>query len=166
MKTNIKKVTTISLFIAIIFIITRFIQIPIPLGYLCLSNAFILLGAILVGFPYGIIIGAVGSSLADLVSFPVYTVPTLIIKGLMPLVFYLCCKVPIKNKYARYFTSGCISMLIPVIGYVITGSFLYGGLEEGLLALPGLIIEYVVNCILFVPLINISFRLKKELNKE
>ena len=52
---------------------------------------------------YGVAAGAIGSALADLTSYPAYTLPTLIIKS-----------------------------LIPLFGYTLTGGILYGNMLTGL----------------------------------
>ena len=134
---------------AIIFAVTRIIQIPIPLGYLNIGNAVILFSCLLLPKTYGIFAGSIGSAIADLTSFPAYTIPTLIIKALMPLVFYL---VHGKNKEKKAFRiiAAAIATLIPLVGYTITGMLLYGSFYMGLSQLPGLLVEYAGNLVLFV----------------
>lgn len=68
----------------------------------------------------GVAAGAIGSALADLTSYPAYTLPTLIIKS-----------------------------LIPLFGYTLTGGILYGNILTGLAQFPGLLLEYIANAILF-----------------
>jgi uncharacterized membrane protein len=136
-------------FAALVFVVTRFIQIPIPLGYFNVGNCVILTGCLFFSAPYGIAAGAIGSALADLLSYPVYTVPTLLIKTLMPLVFYLISSRNGKNKTAQTLAAAYISTLIPLFGYTITGGILYGSFYTGLAQFPGLLLEYVANAILF-----------------
>lgn len=148
MKITTKNLTLTALFMALTFVVTRFIQIPIPLGYFNIGNVIILLACVLIPIPYGIFVGAIGSALADLLSYPVYTVPTLIIKALMPLVFYLIVR---KNtgKYIINIIAVAVSTLIPLFGYTLVGGILYGGFLAGLSQFPGLLIEYVANLVLF-----------------
>ena len=98
MNENIKRLCLSSMFAALTFAVTRFIQIPIPLGYLNFGNCIILLGCCFLPCRYAAAAGALGSALADLTSFPIYTVPTLIIKAVMPLAFFALLKVPVKNN--------------------------------------------------------------------
>lgn len=135
-----------AVFTALVFIITRFIQIPIPLGYFNVGNCFILIFCCILPMPYGIVAGSLGSALADLLSYPVYTVPTLLIKAAMPLVFYLFLK---KENTIKTFIGGYLSMLIPFIGYSLVGMVLYGGVAAGMAQVPGLALEYVANCVIF-----------------
>lgn len=136
-------------FAAVVFVVTRFIQIPIPLGYFNIGNCVILAGCLFFAPPYGIAAGAIGSALADLLSYPVYTIPTLIIKALMPLVFYFICARNTKNKSVRVLVACYISTLIPLFGYTLTGGIIYGNMLTGLAQFPGLFLEYVANAVLF-----------------
>ena len=130
---------------AAVFIVTRFIQIPIPLGYFNIGNTVILLGCLLLPEGYGIFAGSVGSAMADLISYPIYTVPTLLIKLLMPLVFYRLTKNgKLGNKVAA-----AIATLIPLFGYTLTGMIMYGSFYTGLSQFPGLALEYAANLVLF-----------------
>ena len=70
--------------IAIVFISTMFIQIPIPLGYANLGNCFVFLFAMFLDEKAGFIIGGVGSALADLLGgWSMWAIPTFLLKGLM-----------------------------------------------------------------------------------
>jgi uncharacterized membrane protein len=133
---------------AMVFVVTRFIQIPIPLGYFNIGNTVILLACLLIPEPYGIFAGSVGSALADLLSYPIYAIPTLLIKFLMPLVFYRLTK---KGTDARIGRKGAaaIATLIPLFGYTVTGMIIYGSVYTGLSQFPGLVLEYAANLVLF-----------------
>lgn len=136
-------------FAAVVFAVTRFIQIPIPLGYFNVGNCVILTGCLFFEAPYGIAAAAIGSALCDLLSYPAYTIPTLLIKMLMPLVFYMICGQNGKQHTARTLAAAYISTLIPLFGYTITGGILYGSLYTGLAQFPGLLLEYIANAVLF-----------------
>ncbi len=133
---------------AAVFVVTRFIQIPIPLGYFNIGNTVILLACLLVPEPYGIFAGSVGSALADLLSYPIYTIPTLLIKFLMPLVFYRLTKKGADGKIGRKGAAAIVT-LIPLFGYTVTGMIMYGSIFTGLSQFPGLVLEYAANLVLF-----------------
>lgn len=137
-----------AMMIACVFVVTRFIQIPIPLGYFNVGNCVILLFCLLIPSPYGIIGGSVGSAFADLMSYPVYTLPTLIIKAAMPMVFYLIAGKS-QNKKVGYILAMAVSTLIPLFGYTLTGGIIYGSVITGLAQFPGLLLEYIANLIIF-----------------
>lgn len=142
--TNTKQLAQTAAFTALIFVATRFIQIPIPLGYMTFANAIILTCCLLLPVKNGIFASAVGSALADFTSFPAYTIPTLVIKGLMPLVFYA-----LFNKGYKKAASW-VSMLVPMVLYTVVGGFIAGSMLTGLSQFPGLLIEYFVNGIIFI----------------
>ena len=152
-----------AVFTAMIFAVTRFIQIPIPLGYFNIGNTVILLACVLMPSPYGIIAGSLGSALADLTSYPVYTLPTAIIKLIFPLLFYIIIKTEIKGK-TPYIIAAAVSTLIPLFGYTITGGILYGGFYAGLAQFPGLFVEYIANLVLFVILYKPAMQATARLN--
>lgn len=160
---DIRKVATAGCLAAFVFVVTRFIQIPIPLGYFNIGNVVILIGCLFLPMGYGVAAGAVGSALADLLSYPAYTVPTLIIKALMPAVFYLICSGKMKNKSVQTLLAVYVSMLIPLFGYTLTGGILYGNMLTGLSQFPGLLLEYAANAVLFTVAYPVVKKIKSPL---
>lgn len=150
--------TQTAMMMAAVFVVTRFIQIPIPLGYFNIGNSVILLFCLMIPGPYGIIGASIGSALADLTSYPVYTLPTLLIKAVMPILFYLIAG-RMKNKKAGYILAAAIATLVPLFGYTLTGGIIYGSIYTGLAQFPGLLLEYVANLIIFtfayIPVLSI-----------
>ena len=144
-----KKLCQAAVMTAFVFVVTRFIQIPIPLGYFNVGNTVIIIGCMLMESPYGILFGSLGSALADLTSYPAYTIPTLIIKALMPLVFYAIMGKR-KKTDLKMALAAAIATLIPLAGYTLTGGILYGNLYSGLAQLPGLLLEYGANLVLII----------------
>lgn len=163
---DVKKLTQCALLTALTFVVTRFIQVPIPLGYFNIGNCIILLGCVLIPSPYGVIAGSLGSALADLTSFPVYTLPTLVIKALMPIVFYFFLKKGKEHKYAWGLAGEIVSTLIPLVGYTLVGGFLYGGLVAGFAQVPGLLLEYAANAVIFAVFLKPILAAGKAINRE
>ena len=62
---------------------TLFIRVPIPAtnGYFNIGDVFIILAGLWLGPTAGFIAGAVGSSIADAIGFPIYIPATFVIKG-------------------------------------------------------------------------------------
>ena len=139
-----------AVFAAVICVTTTFIRIPIPMGYFNVGNSVILIICCFITLKYGILAAGVGSSLADLFGYPVWLLPTLVIKTLMALTFYGLRKLPFKNQKVLTIVAACISMLIPLVGYYFAGAVIYGGLKASLAQIPGLAMEYGANCFLFV----------------
>lgn len=154
MKSGTRNICLTGVFATLVCIATIFIQVPIPLGYFNIGNALILACCCLLSSPYGIIAGSIGSAIADFITFPVWTLPTLVIKTLMPLLFYI-----LKKTRLPLIPAAAISMLIPLIGYTLCGAIIYGSIATGAAQIPGLTIEYAANLILFSLL---SIKLKKQ----
>ena len=67
----------------------------------------------------------------------------------MPIVFYFFLKKGKEHKYAWGLAGEIVSTLIPLVGYTLVGGFLYGGLVAGLAQVPGLLLEYAANAVIF-----------------
>ena len=151
MKESTKQLSLSAVMLASVFVVTRFIQIPIPLGYFNVGNSVILLFCLLLNSPYGIAASSIGSALADLMSYPVYTIPTLLIKALMPLIF-LKLDIILPQKTYTPVVSAALATLIPLFGYTITGGLIYGSIISGIAQFPGLLLEYTANLVIFAVL--------------
>lgn len=139
--------------IALVFVSTRVLQFPIPLGYAHPGNALILLSAVYFGPVTGALAGGLGSALADLTSFPEWTVPTFIIKTLMGLLCGLIAGTTQSGRPRvrqwRVLFAALAAIAEMVLGYVAAGSVLYGSVATGLTQAPGLAVEGAVGIILF-----------------
>lgn len=151
MKAGTNQLSLAAAMLASVFVVTRFVQIPIPLGYFNVGNTVILLFCLLVNNSYGIAASGIGSALADLMSYPVYTVPTLLIKTLMPWIFLKLGKLLPQKKYTPV-VSAAFATLIPLFGYTIAGGLIYGNIISGIAQFPGLLLEYIANLVIFAVL--------------
>ncbi len=71
---------------ALIAVFTLFFKVPTGIGYANLGDGVILFGGLLLG-PMAAASASIGSALADfLLGYPIYIIPTFIIKGLMGLI--------------------------------------------------------------------------------
>ena len=78
-----------ALFAAAITVMTAYLlHVPIPTGgYVHIGDALIYLAACLLPAPYAVAAAAVGAGLADLLTAPMWVLPTLLIKALVALLF-------------------------------------------------------------------------------
>ena len=83
-----KKLVLPALFMALTFVSTTFIRVPIVIGYVNLGDAFVFLSVFVLGPIYGTIAGGLGSAFADLFGYVTYAPGTLIIKSVMALLAY------------------------------------------------------------------------------
>lgn len=115
-----------AVFAAAITITTAYIlHIPLPNGgYIHLGDTLIYLCACLLPTPWAMAAGAIGGGLADLLTYPLYVIPTIIVKAVICLPFtskrdrVLC-----PRNVAAIFISGLLSpALYGVADMVISGT--------------------------------------------
>ena len=89
MKENLRPLMTASLFAAAVTVMTAYmLHIPLPTGgYIHLGDALIYLAACLLPVPYAAAAAAIGAGLADLLTAPMWVLPTLVIKAVLVLFF-------------------------------------------------------------------------------
>lgn len=114
-------------------------HIPVGIngGYIHFGDSLIYLAAALLPKPYAMLAAAVGGGMADLLTAPMWTVATVIIKMLLVLPFTNKAK---KVVCLRNVIATVVAGVISVIGYVIAEYFLFGTWSVLLLSLvPGMI---------------------------
>ena len=89
MKMTTKELCIQGLLTALVTVCTMVFQIPVSAtqGYIHLGDALIYLAACLLPVPYAAAAAAVGAGLADLLTAPMWVLPTLIIKAVLVLFF-------------------------------------------------------------------------------
>lgn len=118
---KIRILATAGILSAAIFLLTAFIRIPIPAGYLHLGDAGVFLAAMLLPAGIAALSAGVGSALADLIGFPVYAPVTFLIKALTALTFSLLWrKLPGRLRYLAF-----LAVLIIPFGYFFFELVLY-----------------------------------------
>lgn len=138
-----------ALMAAVICIMTMIVQIPIPLGYAHLGDAFILLTVAFLGKREGVWAGGIGSAMADLLTgYTQWVIPTLIIKAVLALIAGLL--MFDKDGHFRLLSlrnagAAIVSMAWMVFGYVVIGGVMYGSMASGLASAPGLLVKSVLN---------------------
>ena len=86
---HIRILATSGVLAAAIFLLTTFVRVPIPAGYLNLGDAGVFFAALLLPPGWAALCAGAGSALADLIGFPLYTPVTFVVKGLTALAFGL-----------------------------------------------------------------------------
>ena len=145
------RLVTAALFAAAIAVMTAYmLHIPIPTGgYIHIGDALIYLAACLLPLPHAVGAAAVGAGLADLLTAPMWVVPTLIIKAIVVLPFtsrrtrILC-----PRNIAAIFISGLISP----VGYGLAACVLLGGPSAFLPQFLGTLIQAAASGAVFVVL--------------
>jgi len=79
---NLKEIANLAIFIALVFVATMVIKIPIPAttGYFNVGDSMVYAAALLYGPLIGGLAGGIGASLADAIGYPIFMPGTFIIK--------------------------------------------------------------------------------------
>lgn len=148
-----KQIVLSALFAAMVFVCTRFTQIPIfgGQGYVHIGDAFVFLSASMLPAPFAVAASAIGSGLADFTSgYTMYVLPTAIIKALMALTFF-----GNKNKKllsVRSIVSCVIACLILVGGYYATEVILYQNFISPILGMVWNAAQGIFSAVAFIVL--------------
>ena len=157
-------ISIIGVFAALICVFTLVIRIPVPAttGYINIGDFGVMLSGLLFGPVIGGFAGGIGSSIADLIGFPQFAIPTLIIKGLEGFVVGLISNPKKKHSRIDYkdITAVLIGGLIMVMGYFLVEYFLYG-VGAALSEVPGNAFQFTFGILCSLILI-VGFR--KQLN--
>ncbi len=103
-----------GVFAAMIFVATAYLHVNTNAGYTHFGDSILFIASSLLPSPYAAAAGAIGAGLADLVSMPIWTPATIIIKAVTAF-FFSSKKETIINK--RNILSLLPSLLLCIIGY-------------------------------------------------
>lgn len=147
------RITVCAVMTALTFVLTAYLQIPSTTGYVHVGDSVIYLSACLLPLPYAVFVGAVGGTVADLLSgFAIWAPGTLVIKSVSVLFFSRAKKfVCTRNLIALV-----AAALISTVGYYLYESMLLGSLLTPLLGIPGYIMQAVLSGAIFIAL-GLSF---------
>ena len=130
MHAKIKKIVMAALMASMVCVATMIIKIPSPLkGYINLGDCIVLLCGWLLPPGYAFVAAGLGSALADLLSgYVTYAPATFLIKGLMALLVFLCCKLMQKRtgKLPAQIVGAILAEILMIAGYFLFEGILYG----------------------------------------
>lgn len=143
---TIKETVKLGVFIALTTVMT---MIMLPAfsghGYLNLGDMVIFLAAMMMGKKGGLIVGGIGSALADLIlGYSFYAPITLVVKGLEGFVAGGLLSTKMGRKIPLIPT--IIGAVVMAIGYYISEVFLYGA-GPALVAIPGNLLQGIVGAV-------------------
>lgn len=149
-KIQTKTLVLSALFTAIIFVFTAYIlHIPFLTGYIHFGDAFIFLAGSVLPLPYGAFAAALGAGLADLLTFPLWTGPTLLIKAMVALCFsshteHIICK--------RNLIGLAAALCVNILGYYIATGLLFQDWLIPLIRLGTDLVPPLVSALLYIAL--------------
>lgn len=122
---EIKKIVLCGFGIAVIFVLTAFVAIPIgQFGYVNLGDSGVMLFASILNPALAFLVGGVGSAAADMfLGFTQYAIFTFFIKGLEALLVAMLVK---KLKGAMRSFGYMLALIVMVLGYYLADSIMFG----------------------------------------
>lgn len=165
---QLRKMTLCALFTALTCMATMVIHIEMPAtnGYVNLGDAFVLLGAWVLGPAWGAFAGGAGSALADLLQGYAHYVPgTLLIKGLMAaLAAVTLHRLEKKHPRLGQLLGGAAAEAWMVLGYYLYAMLLLGRGTAAAASIPGNAIQGGLGLVLAMALMA-ALRGSKSLDK-
>ena len=141
MSTKTRKITTTAVIMALVYVVTIVLVIPVPAirgAYFNLGDVIVYCSAFILGGPYAAIAAGIGSGLADLtVGSQIYVPATIVIKACMALIVGAMTKK--SNSVKQYIIACVVAALVMAFGYF--------GYETLLMGIGGAILTLVPNLI-------------------
>jgi len=136
---------------ALVTVGTLIIRIPNPMGgYFNLGDVMIFVAALTFNPLIGGIAGGLGSAIADIIGFPLFAIPTLVIKGLEGLLASLITN---KKSFFRDVLAVVAAGAEMVIGYFLVELYvLQWGLGGALAEVPANIVQVTIGGLVGIPI--------------
>jgi len=147
---KVKYLTTAGIMAALITLMTAYIfHIPVGMngGYVHFGDSLIYLAAVLLPRPYALAAAAIGGGMADLLTAPMWTPATIIIKMLIAL--------PFTNKSAKIVTTRnviatILAYFISGVGYFVAEYILFGTWAVFLVSMSQSLVQSGGSAVFFV----------------
>ena len=148
-KENLHQLVTTALFAAAITVMTAYmLHIPIPTGgYIHLGDALIYLAACLLPLPYAAAAAAIGAGLADLLTAPMWVLPTLVIKAVLVL---FCTSKGERLLCRRNLAAVVIAGLFSPTAYALAGCAMAGTMAAFVPQFLGTLVQGIGSGALFI----------------
>lgn len=145
------QLSIITVMSALVAVGTLIIRIPNPMGgYFNVGDVMIFVAALTFGPFVGGFAGGLGSAIADIIGFPLFAVPTLVIKGLEG---FFAGLVGNKKSGIRDIFAVMVAGCEMVLGYfLVEWLVLQWGLGGALAEVPANIVQIVVGGVVGIPL--------------
>ncbi len=162
MKNNrLGELTKAAVLIALTVVMTMVVQIPTPStnGYLNLGDMVIFIAAMMLGKKGGLVVGGVGSALADiLLGYTHYAPITLVVKGLEGFIAGAILQTKVGKKYPILAT--VIGGIWMALGYYTAEIFMYGA-KAAVVGIPGNLMQGLFGAVSAVVLYKALSKVQK-----
>lgn len=150
-----------AVLIAMTTVMTMVVHIPTPStnGYLNLGDMVVFIAAMMLGKKGGLVVGGLGSSLADLLLGYTHYVPiTLVVKGLEGFIAGAILETSIGKKYPLIATA--IGGIWMALGYYTAEIFMYGA-KAAIVGIPGNLMQGLLGAVTAVMLYKALSKVQK-----
>jgi uncharacterized membrane protein len=150
---------------ALVAVGTLIVRIPNPMGgYFNVGDVMIFVAALTFGPFVGGVAGGLGSAIADIIGFPLFAVPTLVIKGVEGLLAGLIAD---RRSVVRDVVAVVVAGCEMIVGYFLVELFvLQWGLGGALAEVPANIGQIVVGGVVGIPVALVLRRRLPEILKQ
>jgi uncharacterized membrane protein len=142
-------IALIAVMTALVAVGTLILRIPNPMGgYFNVGDVMIFVAALTFSPLVGGIAGGLGSAIADIIGFPLFAIPTLLIKGLEGLIAGL---VTNKKSVIRDILAIVMAGTEMIVGYFLVEVYLWG-VGGALAEVPANIAQIAIGGLLGIPI--------------
>ena len=143
-----KRLAISAVLAALTVVMTAYVfHIPTATGYIHFGDSLIYLAACLLPKPYAMAVGAIGGGVADLLTAPVWTLPTIVVKMLIVLPFSSKGK---KIITVRNVIMTVVAFFISAIGYFLFETLVFGYEIAFFTSIAGSVIQSGGSALAFV----------------
>lgn len=156
-------IALIAVMTALVAVGTLIVRIPNPMGgYFNVGDVMIFVAALTFSPLVGGVAGGLGSAIADIIGFPLFAIPTLLIKGLEGLIAGL---VTNKKSIIRDVLAIIMAGTEMIVGYFLVELYLWG-VGGALAEVPANIAQIAIGGLLGIPISLVLRRRLPELLKD
>lgn len=158
-----RKFTRSAMLMALSCVLTMFPQIPVPTGgYVHFGDSIIYIAAAFLGPVPAAIVGALGHSLADVLSgYIIFALPTFIIKGIAG--FIIGKILYDKTDIRHIILAGIAALVVVTLGYFVAESIIYG-VSVAMLSLISSPIQWLMSVLATAAFVPLLARVKMKKN--
>ncbi len=145
---NTRNLAISAVLAALTAIMTAYVcHIPTPTGYIHFGDSLIYLAACLLPKPYAMAVGAIGGGIADLLTAPMWVLPTVVVKAFITIAFTSKGK---KIITARNVVATIIAFFITAVGYFLAESLIFGYEVAFFVSVGGNFVQSLGSAIIFI----------------
>jgi len=142
------QISLMAVMSALVAVGTLIVRIPNPMGgYFNVGDVMIFVTALTFNPLIGGVAGGLGSAIADIIGFPLFAVPTLVIKGLEGLLASL---ISDKKRVYRDVLAVVVAGTVMVLGYFLVELYLWG-IGGALAEIPANIAQIAIGGLVGIP---------------